>query len=88
MGVAYLPFWVLVRQERASVCPRQHNQTAVATVNMLHGGPGADNAISRSEGEVVEICRDSSSWSAVDSVPTYLGGVGVVMTTCQGQVVC
>lgn len=44
-----------MRLQGAFVCAREHHQTAVVPVNVLHGRPSANNAIAGPEGEVVQI---------------------------------
>ena len=54
----HLPFGVDVGQQMTSMSSRQHHKASVATVNVFHGGPGADNAVSRPEGKIVQVWRE------------------------------
>lgn len=51
----YLPVGVVVLLQGAGVGSRQHNQAAVLPVHLLHGGPGADDLVCWTEGEVVQV---------------------------------
>ena len=44
-----------------SMSSRQYHEASIATVNVFHGGPGADNAVSRPEGKVVQVWRERES---------------------------
>lgn len=50
-----LPLWVRVRLEVSLVCTGEDHQGAVLSVNVLHGSPGAHDALCRPEREEVEI---------------------------------
>ena len=47
-----------MRLQKALVTAWNNHQATIATVNMLHGSPGTDDAVCRSEWEVVQVCRD------------------------------
>lgn len=73
-GGRYLPVGVVVLLQGAFVRSGQDHEAAVLPGHSLHGGPGADDAVCRPEGEVVQIlvhrvarrlltCNDTSSSS-------------------------
>lgn len=51
----YLPGWVIVLLQGAGVGSWEDNQAAVLPVHLLHGGPGADDLVRWTEGEVVQV---------------------------------
>lgn len=51
----YLPVWIVVLLQGAGVGSREDHQAAVLSVHLLHGGPGADDLVRWTEGEVVQV---------------------------------
>lgn len=51
----YLQIWIAMRFQGLLVRPWLHDQAPIVLVSPLHGGPGADDAGRRPEGEIVQV---------------------------------